>query len=551
MEKKKFNKKTLFIILGVLLLGVLTVLGTYAYFAWSSTGDDKDATIAVSSVNGLGQCNKATDNQKILWPVSSRNNGRIVTVNAKQTLSEYAYIIWTLTIDSINTQETETAGLKHQSFKYELVNTTTGVSYGSGNFENLDVGDTITFEDDELLDYNTDYTFTLYLWIDGTIGRNPMDMTNQTYQFSLACDIVGASEINNLSVIDRALITGTNKQYFLDESLLKNTIESFDITTDSIPTGVTPIDISKDHNGKVLLWYQDSDGNGLNEVHIKSETVSVFIPGITLAYMFADLTNATSIDLTNMNATYITNIDGMFSGCSNLVTLNFDKFNFGRVESYNNIFDSVPVSVDMTVNDCAHLLDFERKIGYDYSNLHTSDNIKSCYKETKTSDTYILDGTIKFDGTNYIDTGINLFSLENINKDFEISLTIQKYITNNISQSTVVNLKDESQTNSWPGAVYRKKNNTTTFEFTARWPGQTTVNIDDTSVFPKTIGFARRNGVLYYFFNDSGELKLINTPSASLTKTFTSNLTFGASTNNGTPFRFFTGIVSNINVHLY
>lgn len=190
--KKKFNKKTLFIILGVLLLGVLTVLGTYAYYAWSSNEENKDATIAVSSVNGLGQCNKTADNEKLLWPVSNRNNGRIVNVNAKQTLSEYAYITWTLTIDSINTQETETTGLKHQSFKYELVNTTTGVSYGSGNFEGKEVGDTITFSNNtENLAYDTTYTFTLYLWIDGTMGRNPNDITNQTYQFSLVCDITG------------------------------------------------------------------------------------------------------------------------------------------------------------------------------------------------------------------------------------------------------------------------------------------------------------------------------------------------------------------------
>ena len=190
--KKKFNKKTLFIILGVLLLGVLTVLGTYAYYAWSSNEENKDATIAVSSVNGLGQCNKTADNEKLLWPVSNRNNGRIVNVNAKQTLSEYAYITWTLTIDSINTQETETTGLKHQSFKYELVNTTTGVSYGSGNFEGKEVGDTITFSNNtENLAYDTNYAFTLYLWIDGTMGRNPNDITNQTYQFSLVCDITG------------------------------------------------------------------------------------------------------------------------------------------------------------------------------------------------------------------------------------------------------------------------------------------------------------------------------------------------------------------------
>ena len=206
MEEKKISGKTLFIILSLVSIGILTAIGTYAYFGWSS---DKEASISVSSVNGLGQCNKLSDNQKILWPVSNRNNGRIVNIDTKQTLSEYAYIVWTLTIDSINTQETETDGLRHQTFKYELVNTTTGISYGSGNFEGLDVGDTITFSNNtENLAYDTNYTFTLYLWIDGTIGTNPMDMTNQTYQFSLVCDITGeasnkTNERINTPILDR------------------------------------------------------------------------------------------------------------------------------------------------------------------------------------------------------------------------------------------------------------------------------------------------------------------------------------------------------------
>ena len=215
MEKKKISKKTLFIILGVLFLGVLTVIGTYAYFAWSSTSEDKDATVSVTSVSDLGRCNKVTDNRKLLWPVSSRDNGRIVNVNAKQTLSEYAYITWTLTIDSINTPETETDGLKHRSFKYELVNTTTGISYGSGNFEGKNVGDTITFSNNtENLAYDTTYTFTLYLWIDGTIGRNPMDMTDQTYQFSLVCEITGEPTNKVHNQIVPPIIEPTDASFF-------------------------------------------------------------------------------------------------------------------------------------------------------------------------------------------------------------------------------------------------------------------------------------------------------------------------------------------------
>lgn len=191
MKKKRI---CLLIIFGLLLIGILVFSGTYAYFAWNSTGENKNASVSVSSVNGQGQCNKTADNEMILHPVSNRNNGRIITVSTRQTLSEYAYITWTLTINSINTATTETAGLKHQSFKYELVNTTTGESYGSGNFLGKDIGDTISFSNNtELLPYNVTNYFTLYLWIDGTIGKNNNDILNQTYSFDLVCDITGAN----------------------------------------------------------------------------------------------------------------------------------------------------------------------------------------------------------------------------------------------------------------------------------------------------------------------------------------------------------------------
>ena len=187
------NKKIVFILIGTVIL-LLTIGGTVAYFSWNSTSETKDATVDVTSVSGTGVCNKISDNNRVLFPVSTRNGGRVITINAKQLLSEYANITWYLTINSINTIETETTGLKHQSFKYELINSTTENSYGTGNFANANASDVITLSNNnEKLTYNTDYTFTLFLWIDGTLGRNPSDMTDQSYNFNLACEMTGTA----------------------------------------------------------------------------------------------------------------------------------------------------------------------------------------------------------------------------------------------------------------------------------------------------------------------------------------------------------------------
>ena len=322
MKKKKISGKTLFIILSLVSIGILTAIGTYAYFGWSSTEVNKDASISVTSVNGLGQCNKSSDNQKILWPVSNRNNGRIVTVSTKQTLSEYAYVTWTLTIDSINTQETETAGLKHQTFKYELVNTTTGVSYGSGNFQNLDVGDTITFNNNtENLAYDTNYTFTLYLWIDGTIGTNPMDMTNQTYEFSLVCDITGepTNKVNEL-IINPI----TDYEYTLFPKSETNLDEDYVLLLKYIGTStnvVIPDTYTIDNiRYKVVLYsYNSVPGSPAADYYLstfKDNDIIMFVTFLSDNSLYSS-SSASPGTLTLRNG----GLPAMFTNCSNLLAV--------------------------------------------------------------------------------------------------------------------------------------------------------------------------------------------------------------------------------------
>lgn len=185
------NKKNIILLIIAIFLFVL--LGTtMAYFGWSSSEENKDQLVDVTVSSGTGSCDKYQDNEKLLVPTSARENGRIIKVKAKQQMAQNAFITWSLVINSINETTLTTSGLKHNSFKYELVNDTTGVSYGTGNFENVSVGTTINFSTDkETLDINKEYIFILYLWIDGTIGNNPLDMANQPYNFNLNCSITG------------------------------------------------------------------------------------------------------------------------------------------------------------------------------------------------------------------------------------------------------------------------------------------------------------------------------------------------------------------------
>ena len=63
-----------------------------------------------------------------------------------------AVITWNLTVNKLNKEGDTTSGLKDESFKYELKNKTTGVSYGSGNFADITDENKYTEERKNLFD---------------------------------------------------------------------------------------------------------------------------------------------------------------------------------------------------------------------------------------------------------------------------------------------------------------------------------------------------------------------------------------------------------------
>jgi len=70
-------------------------------------------------------------------------------------------------------------------------------------------------------------------------------------------------------------------------------------------------------------------------------------------------------------------------------------------------------------------------------------------------------GKYTFDGSSstVINTGLQLFTQANMDKDFEMSFTVDSIDSANVEQATLVNMKDESQTNIWPGYCFRKSGN--------------------------------------------------------------------------------------------
>ena len=255
-------KKKNIILLIIAIVMFILVGSTMAYFGWSSSAENKDQLVDVTVSSGTGSCDKLSDNNKLLYPTSTREKGRILKVTTKQQMAANAFVTWNLVVNSINETTLTTSGLKHKSFKYELVNDTTGVSYGTGSFENVTNGTTITLSTDkETLDYNKEYTFILYLWIDGTIGNNPLDMTNQPYNFDLNCNITGTSTKvtppapTNMVQYIRYLYNNAEKKTVTNNSITYNTAPSVRLMNDRLGGTTTSLD------GGNIRYYGASPNN--------------------------------------------------------------------------------------------------------------------------------------------------------------------------------------------------------------------------------------------------------------------------------------------------
>ena len=159
-----------------------------------------------------------------------------------------------------------------------------------------------------------------------------------------------------------------------------------------------------------------------------------------------------------------------------------------------------------------------------------------------------LDDQTDYTNGKYIDTGIALYSAENLSKDFEISFTISNYTAsqqeNNSgdnNQNTIMNSKTENQTTN-PGVVFRRKGNQ--FEFRS-FSTSSVVNYSAGTTYK----IARINKKIYTSVNGSDYTLLDD--NTSFNSPFDLTVWFGASKNaSGVPFRYAKCTLSNIYIKL-
>lgn len=180
MDNKKF-------IIGVILLLLLMIGGTYAYYKWSSS-DNMNVNVKIDG--GTVTFDRGTNITSTIMPTATKEEGikKDITVKASKE---------GVTINLYMDLTTIPSELKEKSFEYEIYyngttlvkkgnfgvynsNTnTSGISYATSGVTTLTL-----FTGRDVSTSNTD-KYTLYLWFNGKDYTNPNTMQSKKLSFDL------------------------------------------------------------------------------------------------------------------------------------------------------------------------------------------------------------------------------------------------------------------------------------------------------------------------------------------------------------------------------
>ena len=156
----------------------------------------------------------------------------------------------------------------------------------------------------------------------------------------------------------------------------------------------------------------------------------------------------------------------------------------------------------------------------------------------------------------FIDTGINLFNDENLNKDFDVNMDLLTVEQTSNTQPSILNSKDETSS-TYPGFVIRLNTNSiTNVSVNSRWNNNNQGNQMNLSNLPIHFEIKRRNGVVTLKITGTnqtvGEKTIFNQSAWALDRPHPKNISLGGIYNaNGLPDRFFKGSISNVVIKVY
>ena len=124
-----------------------------------------------------------------------------------------------------------------------------------------------------------------------------------------------------------------------------------------------------------------------------------------------------------------------------------------------------------------------------------------------------------------VDTGVCLFSSENIHKNFEIYLEVGSVGTGNVTQAVLMNTKDEAGGSPWPGIVFRVNGSKLQLKADRNSGTNNTKSLSYNLNDVQKLRIIRINDITYYSVNDASYQVLMDF--TSIIRTFDSPVAFG------------------------
>ena len=226
-----------------LLITIAVIGGTYAYYVWTtSSGEETKISTSLGAatiyLDGGGDIN-----QKNLKPTATKEEGIVKNIKIKGSVSNK--LSFNLYFDIIELGE----NLNEESFKFALYKGSTLIKEGNftdeyinNNAVTCNIDSTkkhVVLLENELISTSIT-TYTLYVWVDGTMENPSTMMKNQSYKFSLHAD--GQNAIIREGKIPDITQTTTNS---LAYNIVSNYLNS--TKTDAPNNGIV-YHLDTDHN---------------------------------------------------------------------------------------------------------------------------------------------------------------------------------------------------------------------------------------------------------------------------------------------------------------
>lgn len=119
----------------------------------------------------------------------------------------------------------------------------------------------------------------------------------------------------------------------------KNKISSVDVLTTSVvpADAVISWDVSENQDGSVMAYLiNDTANDGMYKLYIGGD--GGVRANSNSNYLFADLTNVKTMNLTNLDTRSVTNMEAMFADCNSLTSIDLSGFSTTKVQQMGGMF---------------------------------------------------------------------------------------------------------------------------------------------------------------------------------------------------------------------